>query len=794
MGRHIFLIPFYLTACALPLMTKIGSNLEYEYALLSSYLMLILVPLAGLLLPRKLFPLDADAAFRPNIALDSFWVILAVPAWGLMPGMINFLYGACPCSKTGYLFWMGVLWLPAMVLAHALNASVLRARIRGVSPLKILLILLIIYFACILSVLVQLWINPQKRIVDFFAGFLHGPIYDEFIAFDLGLMLARCAHLALAFALLIGVSITRKTRYGIFATILLSLLALSLEISSLSFSSVKNSKKDLDELMYASLTGDGFTLRYRPAPKASNSTDEATALAASPEQVPLAIERLHRDAQFHMNELRKTLSESLSHEISADKSIVFPHIEIYVYPSEDKKKLWFGGGATDVTDVYTPTIHITNEIWPHPTIRHELVHALTSDIAYRGLGFHPNMAFTEGLAVALAPTSSPISIDDAAASLVESGRLPAVEELFSPMFWRISGERAYTTAGSLIRYLIDNKSMAGVLALYSGKSWKDAFAEESQNLINTWQKKILSSYDKGKHQLFTDALFRAPGLFADVCPHSKADLMRRRSDSVYVRLRQPIGWDPDVDFLDWLLMMDSDNREAQLRLWRREIRKVATERWLAEGRADTWRQALQSARKVPAASLEDIEFALLESDLARLLGDVDGSLKILRALADDLKEKYVGEALTREIEARLTLENQLEPSQAIEWRKYLAGWRRNLPQSEAPSAWLVTYLKLRHDKSKTWTVEDLKKLAELSPDSTVARSFHIEWYKVLAHRLMQQGEYQEAATAYAKAAENSSGDHRQLFFEHNRRALFYAERGPLRAAFRQIKQTKPSKL
>src|SRR5690606_33355072 len=116
----------------------------------------------------------------------------------------------------------------------------------------------------------------------------------------------------------------------------------------------------------------------------------------------------------------------------------------------------------------TPSIHITADAWPHPTLRHELVHALASGFGYHGLGFHPNMAFTEGLAEALAPREQMISVHEGAASLIESGRLPAIEKLFSPAFWRESGGRAYTVAGSFIRHLIETRGMAEVKNLYAG--------------------------------------------------------------------------------------------------------------------------------------------------------------------------------------------------------------------------------------------------------------------------------------------------------------------------------------
>src|SRR5262249_264444 len=159
----------------------------------------------------------------------------------------------------------------------------------------------------------------------------------------------------------------------------------------------------LDELLFGALPGDGFTIRYRPTPRKgepeggtlraaleAETTGEKAASAAET-GVPLKIQRLHRDAQFHVNELRKLWGAAGQNG---------PQVEMYVCQWDDGKKVWFGGGSTDVTDVYTPTVHITGEAWPPPTLRHELVHALASGVAYHGLGFHPNMAFTEGLAVA----------------------------------------------------------------------------------------------------------------------------------------------------------------------------------------------------------------------------------------------------------------------------------------------------------------------------------------------------------------------------------------------------------
>ena len=75
-------------------------------------------------------------------------------------------------------------------------------------------------------------------------------------------------------------------------------------------------------------------------------------------------------------------------------------------------------------------IHTTLSESQHSTIRHELVHALASFDSYLSLGFHPNIAITEGLAVALAPEDRLLSLDDASASLIINKKISSLEKIF----------------------------------------------------------------------------------------------------------------------------------------------------------------------------------------------------------------------------------------------------------------------------------------------------------------------------------------------------------------------------
>jgi hypothetical protein len=664
--RSLFLIPAYLLSAALPLAAPALANLEYEYALVASYLALLLIPAVAFVLPAKHLPVE-DGAFKVSAPLELLWAFVLSPLIGVASGAYLFKAGICDCSRTGFAFWMVFLWYPAWILAHAVFHAVLRARVAGRPRRVAFATTAFAYAALTIGVAVTLWVDPQKRVVNLLLGFLHGPVYDDWIAVDMGLVLARSAHLILALALMLAAWWRRSAvMIATMAAVLVAWGATSYLAGR--YQSTRNGKADLEEILSAKLEGKGFTLHYRPGAKGA----------------PLGVKRLFRDAQFEVKELSEILEETSP-----------PHVEIYVYPEDDLKKLWFGGGNTDVTDVRTPSVHISLGSWPHPTLRHELAHALTSGFAYHGLGFHPNMAFTEGLAVALAPESRSLTLDDGAAALFKENRLPSVDALFTPLFWKVSGNRAYTAAGSFIRYLVSEHGIKGVKALYGGAEWHAAFGKSRDELVAAWKDKILAAYDAEQNGLYAEALFRKPGVLEDRCPHSKADLQRSRDEGPFVRMRQPLGWDPDANYLTWLTALDPSDTSARLRVWRREIRKIAQDRFAAPGRLATWREALARARTSPPKALEDVEMAIVESDLARLLGDVDASNKILAELADEGQRRFLGDGLTREIAVRQRLEaTQAAGPQTLEWRRFLAGFRKSLPDATlAPGGpWLVSYL------------------------------------------------------------------------------------------------------
>ncbi|MEN9835186.1 MAG: hypothetical protein RL011_1379 [Pseudomonadota bacterium] len=751
MARYLALLTAYLLQAALPLVLPVARNFEYEYVLLSGYAALILLPLVGLILPLRLLP-NEDGRYTPSVSFDFFWTLVLSPLIGVAAIAALYWWSRCLCSGPGLAFWLAFIWYPAWVLAHALMYGILSLRSRGFSRLAVFGAWVLGYLLLTVEASATLWYGPPKRLQHLLTGFWHGPIYDAFIAVDPGMVLKQVAFLLAAIFLLEAALMKRSFISALCQGVTLALLGL-VGYQAASYPSTQNTKAALDQVLNATLSGPGYVLHYQ---KMDGEGDADYVNSAK---------RLARDAEFHIGELTKALGLSAAE---------VPLVQIYLYTDDDSKKLFFGGGSTDVTDVRTPAIHITSERWPHPTLRHELVHAIASRIAFRGLGFHPNLALTEGLAVALAPAPRQVTLDDGAAALLESERLPSVEALFSPYFWTLSGDRAYTVAGSLIDFIAKNRGIDVVKSLYAGNDFETALGAAKEEVLSTWKKQIKDHFDKSTYAMYSEALYRSPGILHSLCPHSKADLLRSRDQSVYVRMRQPLGWDPDGDYGPWLSKLNPQDLEPRVRGWRREAMLLATERVPKLTAIKDLRDRIAASRKRPSETLEDIEIGVLEADLAAILGDRPGSIKILQDLQSESQKKFLGDSLTREIHARRKIEETQQVTTPLEWRRYLAGWRKAIPSGGEGEPWILTYLKVKSPRGGEITTEKLRHyLVNSAPDSSLPATFTQEWYRVLAEKLMTKGAYAEAKVAYEKASQVARPAMRPLLEEHARRAAFY---------------------
>lgn len=725
------------------LLTPMGMNLEYEYALSLAILILCFVP--TLVYAWPFAPAIPMRTLPHSIIAEMSLVFLVVPIIALVPGSLALFWNYCACGKSEFLFWMALLVMPSWVVGYGIWSLLNAFREQGIPRPKLVKVHLAMIILLIGHLAAMMWFNPQKRMTHLFAGFLHGPIYDTWLPMDQGIVIIRLSHLTLGVCLWFWAAAKRGHAKAKWVAVIMFFSTLGLSGYGSRFPSVGMGISALEEQLPQHISTPNYILHYR-------SPKEGPA--------PLSIQQLAWEADFHISDLKKIIPPPL------------PLVHIFVYPDDDSKKLWFGGGATDVTDVWTPSIHITNEGFPHPTLRHELVHALASDQAFHGLGFHPNMMFTEGLAVALAPEDRLDSMNEDAAYLLGSGKVKEVSSLLSPLFWEESGARAYTLAGSLLQFLLKKYGGDSVFQLYAGASWDQAFHSGRDVILQEWQRSLQPLFDPGKASLQKEALYRRPGVLKDLCPHNKATLRRSPTDhDIWLRLRQPLGWNPTNDYWPWRQSLDANDPDAQLNRLRKIIQDQIKKGNDPTGNAQVMAE-LKSDLHWPPRNIEDVELALLISDFSYLVETSSiESEKILQQIMS-LPSAALSDGMKRQVEARYWIVQNIGPRDTPAWRRYLAGWGQ-IPTETKNEPWILQYLRLRKGDVAYRQKKILDHLSKLTPKAEGFNpSFITEWYRILGQRYLEHQSWELAADAFKKAAATASEGQQPLLQQYQQMAQF----------------------
>jgi hypothetical protein len=750
--RHFFLTLLMLLLAAVPLVSPVGRNLEYEYAFLLSILILTALPAMALLPVLRCSSLICQ---NPRLLLvDAMKLFALILAAAAAPALISFAAGTCRCSPPEFWLFFLLQGTPSLLLAlflHYLFSCLINSR--TLRPLRCLMLFIALNAGAIGINLFMLWTEPQKRLISLVYGYMHGPIYDAWLPLDSLLMAARAVAALLFLLLFAGLAFRNHLKASRLVTRLI-LVTLGINFFLGQQPSLSNDKRTLDRALSGVIDEGDFALHYLPSFRGAATTDD--------------VKQILLQARFHINELKPLFKSS------------FRKIHIYLYPDETRKKLWFGASDTDVTDVVTPSIHITFESWPHGSLRHELVHALASSSAFFGLGFHPNMALTEGLAMYLAPHENRVSLHEGAAAILSSGRLKNPAELFSPFFFTHSSARSYTLAGSLIKYLTDSYGFDKVLAIYAGKSWSSVYHKSLGQIVEQWQRFLTARFPH-QHNLETEALYRYPGTLGDLCPHSKATLLQESGSDPILKLRQPAGWKPDRDYVPWRIQLDAtDLRYQTLKLQtetRLALKESPDER--QKNRLNAIRQAIVQLRSSPPKNIEDIELTLLLLDIDALTESSFDFERSFRELEESAARHQVGIDLMRQIEARRLAAQIPHEASRRNVRLFLLTGQKALLLKEQDSSWFYTYLLVRHglfEKAHA-TPAAMEALISLPLPDSLPSFFALEWYKQLGHRFFTRLKFHHAALAYEKALSHCDQTSRESLLQYQRASIFLDRSG-----------------
>jgi tetratricopeptide (TPR) repeat protein len=202
-------------------------------------------------------------------------------------------------------------------------------------------------------------------------------------------------------------------------------------------------------------------------------------------------------------------------------------IDIYLYPDAATKRRLMGADRVYIAKPWLGEVHLNRMDVGADVLRHELVHAVAAVCSDDPLGVParwgvlPHMAVIEGLAEAIEWSGGRLTLHEASAAMRRLGIAPDLRRIMGPDgFWTTAAGKAYVTAGSFVRFLLERRGNRPICALYRDADFEAAYGQPLEELAAEWEAFLddpravpLSDEDL---QLAKDALDRPP-VFRKVC-------------------------------------------------------------------------------------------------------------------------------------------------------------------------------------------------------------------------------------------------------------------------------------
>jgi tetratricopeptide (TPR) repeat protein len=233
------------------------------------------------------------------------------------------------------------------------------------------------------------------------------------------------------------------------------------------------------------------------------------------------------DAEFRWHELADFFGVTPSGKITC-----------YLFADAAEKRRHTGAGHTQVAKPWRREIYLQHDSWPHGVIKHELAHVFAGEfgdpllhVARRGLVIDAGLI--EGVAVAAEDRAEHLTLDQSVQVMRRADLEPPLAQVLGPGFYAFSASRAYTLAGSFVRFLIEAHGIERFRALYrNGGDYVAAYGRPLGELGAEWSRRIdATTVSEADHQQALERL-RRPGILHKVCAHElalRAEEARTRS-------------------------------------------------------------------------------------------------------------------------------------------------------------------------------------------------------------------------------------------------------------------------
>jgi hypothetical protein len=353
--------------------------------------------------------------------------------------------------------------------------------------------------------LLRLYLDPPVYAYDPFVGYFPGALYDEDVTVPGALVWFRVMNAAVVASFLL-VAAQRP------------LLALSAAVAGAALYSqgprlgFRNTAPGIERALGGRYETEHFVILYRDDGRAR----DLLAMA--------------KDHEFRYAQLAATLGVRPRRKVRS-----------YLFPSAAEKRRLLGAGRTFVAKPWLDEIYLQEGDPPQPALKHELAHVFGGALAGGALGLPRtlDLGLIEGLAVALEwPSDEGLDPHQQVRALRDEGLLPPIDSVFGRGFLGHAPARAYTVAGSFVRYLLDRYGAAPLRFAYASGDLHAAYGRPLADLEAAWRTTIAAATLSDSDRAVMRERFRRPAIWHRTCAHEVAALLRRADE---LRATRPGG-------------------------------------------------------------------------------------------------------------------------------------------------------------------------------------------------------------------------------------------------------------
>ncbi|MEQ9495799.1 MAG: tetratricopeptide repeat protein [Deltaproteobacteria bacterium] len=480
--------------------------LGFERAFVSGLLTAVTSPIVASSLLRRARDRGGEDPARV------FFHALLVNAFMLLPTVVaGYLveWVAQPCDPEEGLAFVVLVAGGNAVMGTALGvAGGALAYRRGVPFLAITATLLAFLFAA----LSRLYEQPQIFVYSAPFGYWPGSIYDEELAVDPRLVGFRVYSTLLAFTILATARLFIDRRTLLVTTQRLPLLTL---LGAVTLGLLTYRAHDAGDAL-------GFDLDRRSIEQRLSHVErtEHFVIHIDPTVTSTQARLIREDHEFRYAQLEAFFGGGPDGTIKS-----------FVYRDTQQKAALMGAGRTQVARPWEREIHLNGFDFPHRVVKHELAHVFAGRIASGPFKVPTtsvvfvNIGIVEGIAVAADWRVNELTVHGWTRAMKELDLLPDLRRgLDVAGFWSLSSSRAYTAAGSFVRYLIDTYGMEKFAVLYRDNDFDRAYGRSLDGLVTEWEGFVERLPLSPDDLLIAEHRFRRPSIFQKVCAHRAANL------------------------------------------------------------------------------------------------------------------------------------------------------------------------------------------------------------------------------------------------------------------------------